>query len=130
MVKIIAPVIVAKKPISRFEELNDENTIIEDRDVTSLPSDVIYTLDSGITANVNVSTGSVIRSSIVSAPMTVKSGDAVIVAAEAGTARVTERGNAVQDGRIGDTIKVRFRDGREVRGKVSEPGVVTIKVSK
>lgn len=130
MVKLVAPVLVAKQPITRLSKLTDANTAIEERDVTNLPSDILNTIPSSeMSATVNISEGSIIREGWVSAPIAVKSGDAVTVVVESGTTRLSEKGTAVQDGCIGEVIRVRFTSGgREIRGKVSEPGLVKIMV--
>ena len=131
MVKLVAPVLVSKQSITRLSELTDANTTIEERDVTNLPSDILYKLPAaGMSASMIIPEGSIIREGWVSAPVAVKSGEAVTVIVESGTARVAEKGTAVQDGRIGEVIRIRFTsDGREIRGTVSEHGLIKIKVN-
>ena len=132
MVRVVAPVLVATKTISKSEPISSANTALQERDITTLSSDVMLEApNADWTASVPISEGAVVRGQWVAAPAAVKSGDSVLVVVESGGVRVTEKGTAVQDGRLGDRIKVRFvGDVREARGIVAEPGVVKISIGR
>jgi len=132
MVRVVAPVLVATKTIAKSETISSVNTALQERDITTLSSDVMFEApNADWTASVPISEGAVIRGQWVAAPAAVKSGDSVLVVVESGGVRVTEKGTAVQDGRLGDRIKVRFTgDVREARGIVAEPGVVKISLGR
>lgn len=127
-VKVIAPVAVAVKSVTRSEPIGPGNIAIQERDITLLPDDILTTMpEVGWTASLPISEGSILRRSWVSAPPAVRSGDQVLVVVSSGTLRLTDRGVAAQDGCIGDRIKVRLSgQGREVRGTISGPGLVEI----
>ena len=132
MVKVLAPVLISTQTIARLREISSVNTVLEQRDITMLPSDFVLDQPTGNwVAAVPIQQGAMIRRSWISEPLAVKSGDAVLVVVESGTAKVTEKGTAVQDGRPGDVIKVRFTgDMREIRAKVSGPGIVAISINR
>jgi len=128
LVKVLAPVLVSTQAIPRLAEISDANVVLQERDITTLPGDILLEKPAvGWTASVPICEGAVIRRSWVAAPLAVKSGDAVLVVVDSGAVRVIEKGTAVQDGRPGDRIKVRLLgDIREVRGTIAEPGIVKI----
>lgn len=130
-VRVIAPVLVATKIISRAEAISGLNTALEEREITMLPDDVLLETPADCTASSAISEGAIIRKQWVVAQAAVKSGDSVLVVVESGGVRVTEKGTAVQDGRPGDRIRIRLAgDVREVRGTVDEPGVVKISLGR
>jgi len=128
LVKVSAPVLVSAQAIPRGTAISPANVALQERDITNLPDDVLLEEPSGDwSASVPIPEGAVIRRHWVDEPPAVRSGDAVLVVVEAGAVRVTDKGTAVQDGRPGQRIKVRFTgDVREIRGPVAEPGVVKI----
>ena len=131
-IRVIAPVLVATKMISRAEAISQANASLEEREITTLPDDALFEAPSAdCTAVAPISEGSIIRKQWVAGPLAVKSGDSVLVVVESGGVRVTEKGTAVQDGRPGDRIKIRLAgDVREIRGTVDEPGVVKISLGR
>jgi flagellar basal body P-ring formation protein FlgA len=128
LVKVVAPVLIATKPIARSEAISAANTALEERDITRLASDALTELPaSDVTASAPIAQGAIIRGQCISAPPAVKACDAVMVVVESQGVRLADTGTAVQDGRTGDRIKVRMAgDAREIRGIVAEPGVVKI----
>lgn len=131
-VKVIAPVAVALKAIARSELIGGVNVVLQDRDVTMLPDDVLTEMpEGGWTASLAIAEGSILRKSWVAAPSVVRSGDQVLVIVRSGAVRLTDKGVAAQDGGIGDRIKIRLSgESREVYGTVSGPGIVEIVVGR
>ncbi len=131
-VKVLAKVLVATQGIARSEAISGTNTALEERDITRLPDDVLAeTPPADSIAYMPIPQGAVIRKQWVSTPPVVKAGDAVMVVVESEGVRVADKGTAAQDGRTGDTIKVRLSgDAREVRGRVAEPGIVKISLGR
>lgn len=127
-IRVFAPVLVSTQAIPRSATVSAQNARLSERDITNLPDDVyLGNPSSGCVASVSISEGAVIRKQWLSEPAAIKSGDSVLVVVENGAIRVTDKATAVQDGRAGQRIKVRFaNDGREVRGTVAEPGLVKI----
>lgn len=132
LVRVLASALVSTQAISRLSEITDANVTLQERDITTLPSDILTEKPAaGWMASVPIPEGTVIRRSWVAAPLAVKSGDAVLVVVESGAVRVMEKGTAVQDGRPGDRIKVRLLGNiREIRGNVAEPGIVKISIGR
>ncbi len=131
-VRIIAPILIATKAITRGEALTADNTAVEERDITRLPDDALTEAPAAdMTASSPFAQGAVIRKQWVCAPPAVKSGDSVLVIVESQGMKVTDKGTAAQDGRPGDRIRVRMGgDAREIRATVSEPGIVTISLGR
>jgi flagella basal body P-ring formation protein FlgA len=128
-IKVLAKILVSTKPIARGEAFNSTNVTLQERDLTSLPNDVITEEPSADSiSSISVAVGSIIRQSWITQPAAVKSGDSVLVIALSGAVKVADKGTAIQDGRVGDTIAVRLAEAREVRCIVTEPGVVTITI--
>ncbi|MCL6518709.1 MAG: flagellar basal body P-ring formation chaperone FlgA [Armatimonadetes bacterium] len=132
LIKVIAQVPVATKTIAKDEELDASNISLEERDITNLPNDIIIGKpEAGWSACVPIPQGSVLRRGWIASPPVIKSGDAVIVFVNNGAVSVSDKGVAVQEGRIGDRIKVRlFRDSQEVRGTVTAPGIIEISLDR
>lgn len=128
IIKVIAPVPISTRPISRLDEVNGTNVVLQERDITSLPSDVLTEMpEQGWTANMAIAEGAVIRRGWVTPPLAVRSGESVIVIVESGSVKVADKGTAVQDGRLGEVVRVRLLGNvREIRGTVTESGVVKI----
>ena len=128
MIRLIAPVLVAVQPISRTSPITDTNTTVKQMDITNLTEDLIIgSAPAGWTATIQIADGAIIRKGWIAEPAAIKSGDPVMVVAQSGLVKVTDRGIAAQDGRVGETIKIRMVTGsREIRCKVAEPGIVTL----
>lgn len=131
VVKVFAPVLVATQAISRGEQVTTVNCILQERDITNLPSDVAQELPStDVIATVPISQGAVIRRGWICEPPVIRSGDTVTVLVSSKSVRISDKGTAAMDGRVGEQIKVRLMgDVREVRGIVVGQGLVEIKLA-
>lgn len=131
IVKVVTKVLVASKSISKGEELTSANTTFEERDITSIPYELLSEeLESGIQASMPIAQGAVIRKQWTADPLMVHSGDIVMVVVKSGSVKIADKGTAAEDGHEGQKIKIRFNDGkREVRAAVMEPGVVQISIA-
>jgi len=128
LARVLAPVLVAVQPISSSSILNKQNCALEVRDITFLPDDVV-TSEPGTdwTASLTIPQGAVIRKSWLSQPPAVHAGEAVVVVVTNGGVRVSDKGIAAQDGRLGQKIKVRFPgQTREVHATVTGVGTAEI----
>lgn len=131
-IKMVAKVLVATQTIAKSGSIDRTNTKLQDRDVTSTPADVLTDdKTDGLVAALQITSGSVVRRSFVIQPTAIKSGDSVIIVVQNGGVRVSQKGVAMQDGRVGDTIRVKL-DGssNDVRAVITEPGLVTIQIGR
>lgn len=129
IVHVFAPVLVATQPIAKAETLTTTNTVVEEREITTLPEDIqTGTPSPGIVAKNPIGIGSIIRSSWVAVPPAIHSGDSVLVIVNSGAVRLSDKGTAVADGHVGEQIKIRLQGNtaREINGTVSGPGLVEI----
>ncbi len=130
--KILIPVLVATKSITCASELCADNTAVEDRDVTNAPDDFVTAdqIPDRAIAAVAISEGAIIRKRWITKPPAIHSGDSVSVVVENGRIRVSSKGIAAQNGRIGDRIKVKLTgDASAVSGIVAAPGIVKIVIA-
>jgi flagella basal body P-ring formation protein FlgA len=127
-IRIFASVMVATTAIPRSEAITNTNTTMQEREITSLPDDIVVNAPtSDVTATVAIANGEVIRSNWIATPPVVRSGDTVTVLVTGKYVRVSDKGTATSDGRTGDRIKVRLGSmAREVRGTVVSPGLIEI----
>ena len=127
-IRIFAQVLVATTAIPRSEAITKMNTTMQEREITSLPDDIVIGEPaSDVSATMAISNGAVIRSSWIAAPPVIKSGDLVTVLVTGKYVRVSDKGTAASDGRTGDKIKVRLGSmAREVKGTVISPGLIEI----
>jgi flagella basal body P-ring formation protein FlgA len=132
LIRVFSPVLVATQPIARSEEVTGVNTIIEEREITNLPDDVVTQRpETDVTAAMPIAQGAAIRRSWIAEPPIIRSGDKVTVLVSGRYVRVSDKGIAAADGRRGDRVKVRLAgEVREVRGTATEPGLVEIKISR
>jgi len=128
-IRLFAPVLVSTAAIARGSQISAANTAVQVQEVTNLPEDVLSAVPSDGMAAVSISEGTAIRGSMVAERPAVHAGDQVVVIVSGRTVRVSDRGVAASDARIGDRMKVRLLgDVREVRGTVTGPGVVEIDI--
>lgn len=131
LVRMIAKVPVSSRAIARNEILNPSNIVWEEREITLLPEDIVIgDLASTWMASVPIPQGAVLRRQWLSQPPVIRSGNEVEVVVTSGAVRVTDKGIAIQDGQIGDKIKVRLQRGpREIRATVKGPGITEITIA-
>lgn len=131
LIRMIAKVPVSSRAIARNELLDPSNTAWEEREVTLLPDDIVIgELASTWMASAPIPQGVVLRRQWLSEPPVIKSGNEVEVVVTSGAVRVTDKGIAIQDGQIGDKIKVRLQRGsQEIRATVKGPGMTEISIA-
>jgi flagella basal body P-ring formation protein FlgA len=117
---ILGDVLVAARALGRGHPLTPEDVRIERRDVTG-PQDPLRELadiEGRITVR-PIAQGESMLPSLLERPPLVRRGDIVLVTAEGRGLRVTAQGEAKQDGKSGDVIRVRnLTSNRDVIGQV------------
>lgn len=129
-VKAVADVLVTTTAVSQGEQLTEANTTWEQREVTRI-ADAIIMSAGGETrdwvARRTIPAGTVLRSADVMLPFDVRSGDTVTLVVNCGRVTLRTPAQCKQDGRIGDTIKVRSSvSSQDVRAKITGAGTVEI----
>jgi len=96
---------------------------VEMRDAARLPVDVL-TGDTSLLGRISarrLRNGSPLTASALTTPVLVRRGDQVKVIVSVGTVQIAATGTAMRDGRIGQSVPVRVRQGRLIQASVSGP---------
>lgn len=81
----------------------------------------------GMQAARTIRAGTAITPRMLDKPLAVERGDRVVISAGTDVFSITTRGEAVRSGRVGEQIPViNENSGRQVRGRITEPGHVAI----
>lgn len=122
-------VVTASRPISRHSRINGNALSLREQDIQLLRSDYFTRLQdvAGQTARVPIRNGEVISPRQLEASLAVRRGDAITLQVRRGGLLIRTKGFALEDGRLNQQIDVRnASSGRELRGVVTAPGVVTM----
>jgi len=113
--EVIAPVVVVRKPMGRYQPIESQDVTVVLKDLTKLPSGYISDPAEVIGKRVKrtVYGNTVLREDLVELPPLVQRGDVVTIIAEAGVLRITARGEAKAKGRKGERISVVNLDSRK-----------------
>jgi len=113
--EVIAPVVVVRKPMGRYQPIESQDVNVVLKDLTKLPSGYFSDPAEVIGKRVKrtVYGGTVLREDLVELPPLVNRGDVVTIIAEAGALRITARGEAKAKGRKGERISVVNLDSRK-----------------
>lgn len=128
-IKATAVVLIAADTISQGQALTAQNTKTESRDVTRVAAPVAASsLDTqGWVARRPLRPGAIITADDVALPPDVHSGDQVTLTVKCGAVSIRTSAEAKQDGRIGDSIRVKSSvSNEELRAHVISPGTVEI----
>lgn len=127
-VRRYARVAVATAPIPRGEAL-DGRLAYEERDLTSLPSDVFQEgqVPEGLLAMRALSPGAAVTADAAAPPPVIQRGDAVTLRAVTGDIVVSAPAEALEDGRPDEVIRVRNTNSRrESRARVVDARTVEV----
>ena len=128
-VRIWRPVVVASHMIRRGEEMALVGCELSERDVTQVRGAYFSDMLSleGMQARRTLSIGDIITDGHVEKVPVVRRGDAIRLVARAGRMSMSASGEAMQDGGIGDRIRVKNSDsGKVVYGHVLEDGAIQV----
>ena len=128
-VRIWRPVVVASHMIRRGEEMALVGCELSERDVTQVRGAYFSDMLSleGMQARRTLSIGDIITDGHVEKVPVVRRGDAIRLVARAGRMSMSAAGEAMQDGGIGDRIRVKNSDsGKVVYGHVLEDGAIQV----
>lgn len=122
-------VVVAKSPVTRNAMVAANVLAVEEREIKPSLSDFFVdpTLVSGRLAKRAINTDQIITAPMLTNPNVVSKGQSVIIEATTGNFAIRTAGEALTNGGLGDTIRVRnAQSGRLVEGTVVSEGKVRI----
>lgn len=128
-IKATANALMAVDAIPQGQALTEQNTKIEQCDVTNIKNPVLQLPgeDNAVVARRTIQAGKVITSVDVAQPPVIKSGDTVTVTVKCGSVSLRTSAEAKQDGHIGESIRVKSDvSSDDVRARVVGPGEVEI----
>jgi len=139
-VKITAVVLIAADTIAPGQALTEQNTRREPRDITRIkdalagpahdvPAQRGVAAQQGVNlvARRTIQAGAIITTSDVALPPDICAGEQVTLTVRCGAVAIRTSAEARQDGRIGDSIRVRSTASDEdVRARITAPGKVEI----
>ncbi len=128
-VEVMLPVVVLKHPLARHNLIHQEDLGLEKRPLSRLPKDVFTKREEavGLRTRMSLRAGQVLRRSQVEEVPLIKRGRLVRIVAEGPGFIVTAVGEARQDGRLGEIIKVRnLKSKREIFARVVDAETVKV----
>lgn len=126
-IKSTAVVLIAASTIAQGQALTEQNTKSESRDVTKLKDPISPAQQGGWVARRMIQAGSAITASDVALPPDIRLGEQVTLTVKCGAVAIRTSAEARQDGRVGDSIRVRSGvSNEELRARVTAPGTVEI----
>jgi flagella basal body P-ring formation protein FlgA len=120
-IEIYGPVVVAKNQLKRNQEIGVKDVEIIRKNLSLLPSDILTDLEEaqGKRIILTVNSQEVLRASMVEIPPLIKKGDRVILIVENEYFKITTFGEAKEDGRKGERVKLmNISSQKEVSGRV------------
>ena len=129
--KASGPVLVAIQAIKAKEPLTASNTRIEQRDIPSASAGYVSAVpdDGAKIASKPISAGMAITGDMLAARPAISKGDSVIVAVRSNGVKVVVKGTALQDGLVGDSIRISVPTTREeIQATVTQPGLVEVRI--
>ncbi|NPB08781.1 MAG: flagellar basal body P-ring formation protein FlgA [Thermodesulfobacteria bacterium] len=128
-VEAMLPVLVLKRPLARHQIIQPEDLGFERRPLSRLPKDALTKAREavGLRTRVGLRAGQVLRRSALEVPPVIKRGKLVRILAEGPGFMVSAVGEARQDGRPGEIIRVRnLTSKREVFARVIDGETVKV----
>lgn len=128
-IKVYKEVPVAKEGINRGQIIAKRDLQLEKKDVTNYANSELLDFEEIINSKAkrNISASSIITASHIEKGNIINKGDKVQLIVQSGNIRIQAYGEALQDAKINDLLRVR-REGTKtiIQGKVAEDGTVVI----
>lgn len=126
-IKVFREAVVALNSL----RMNDKITKDDVKVMRMETRDVADTLGSaeeavGMLARRPIAAGTVIKRDYIKPQVIVKRGERIVVSVENERLKVKSMGTAVGDGSRGETVSVRMSSGKEIAGRVTGPGEITV----
>lgn len=127
--QLLAPVLVASRPLAAGQRLTPGDLVVAERDVSAAPAGTLASEEQAIgqELNTSVAAGVALRWDMLKLQDAIHQGQAVALVAESKGLRLTAEGVALQNGKAGQYIAARnSKSGVVVRGLVQENGELQI----
>lgn len=125
-----AKVMVSKRPIAPGEIVSAADVSWVDREVSSLSYGYLRSLQQpgGMRSVRSIAQGAVITANMLEAGTLISKGQQLTLRSNSGPVSVTMRGTALEDGALGELIKVRnLSSGKQLEGRVENANTVILK---
>ncbi len=115
-IEVMKDVVVTKRPLGRFKEINENDIYRKSMNLAELPSNVISTCEEvlGKRTRRAIDSNVALRTDLVEFPPLVRRGDVVMIIAESENMKITTLGIIKETGRKGDMIKVENLDSSKI----------------
>ena len=119
-IKAVANVLVATGVIAQGQEINEQNTKWEKRDLANIANPISMGQENREwVAKRSIRSGAILTTSDVDLPAAIKAGDSIALIVKCGGVIIRTNAQAKQSGQIGDSIRVRSGASREdVRARI------------
>tara|TARA_R110001583_G_scaffold177418_2_gene332611 strand:- start:111029 stop:111733 length:705 start_codon:yes stop_codon:yes gene_type:complete len=128
-VKVLKLVVVASRPLSSNQLITQSDIKLQQLDISSLQHGYLNStqLVIGQQLKYSVSMGSVIKPNSLNAQKIVHRGEQIMLVSMAGQMEVRMSGTALDDGTLGERVKVKNSTSKRiVEGVVDAPGIVNV----
>ena len=107
-VVMVKSVPVTRRPIARYQLIQEDDLMMQAMDVTRLPANTVMAYEEikGQRARRNIGPRTVLRKDQLEFPPVVKKGDRVQILAQSGGLRITTLGEVKSVGRVGERVRV------------------------
>ncbi|MGD9975947.1 MAG: flagellar basal body P-ring formation chaperone FlgA [Desulfatirhabdiaceae bacterium] len=122
-------VVVIQKPLHRKQLIQEEHIDIIEMDMAELPSNHISSPEEviGKRALRTINPKEILRTDMIELPPLIKRNDMVTIVAESGSLRITARGEAKENGRRGERVKVVNLDSsKEIFARILDSKTVRV----
>jgi flagella basal body P-ring formation protein FlgA len=115
-VEMVIDVVVAKRLLRKHKSIDEDDIELQKMDLAQLPSNVITDPQDIIGKRTRQTIGSqaVLSANLIELPPIIKRGDVVIIVVEKQGLRITARGKAKRQGRLGERIPVVNLDSKKI----------------
>lgn len=127
-ISLIADYVVSARPIPGGQTLTTDDLSLKTGDLGELPDGIVTDLAQalGRIARINLSAGQPLRADLLKARLAVRSGQTVKIHSRGVGFSVTNEGVALNQGAVGEVIKVRLSGGQVISGTAKADGEVEI----
>jgi flagella basal body P-ring formation protein FlgA len=128
-VEVFAEVVMTRNSLRRHQMVEERDVQVVNKNIASFPGDVATDLQEVVGKRMTLSLNpqEVLRKSMVEVPPLVKKGDRVTLLVENASFKITSMGEAKEEGRSGERIKVvNISSQKEVYGRVVDAHTVQV----